>query len=358
MAMVLVPHKKLEEFLVHVFEKYGASTEEASEVASHLVMASLTGHDSHGVLRAPWYMEKIQKNEIVPGAKITVEQETPSSAVVNGNWGFGQPVARVAMRMCIDKAQEQNVACVTVKNANHIGRVGHYTQMAAEHAMVGFGGVNLHGSSHCVAPFGGIDRRLPTNPISVAFPSGRKPDFLLDMTTSVVSEGRLQMYRNKGDNVPDGWIIDSQGNPSNDPNSFYDEPKGALLPLGGIVGHKGYGLSMAIDGLCGGLSGTQCSNPEGKRHGNACWFMAIRIEAFIPIDHFRQNISKLTDHVKSSRPVGKAGKILVPGEPEQRCMRDRTINGIPIDNHTWERLMQKAGEVNVRYEGTVFESSD
>ena len=351
--MPVVPSKDLEEFLTEALVKYGASKEVAHEVASHLVIAELEGHGSHGILRAPWYMEKIQKKEIVPDAPIEVERETPSSAIVNGNWGFGQPVAKFAMNLCIAKAEKQVVACIAVKNANHVGRIGHYTRMATDKSMVGMGAANLHGTSHCVAPYGGIDRRLPTNPISIAFPSGRTPDFLMDMTSSVAAEGKLQLKRNRGEKVPEGWIIDYEGSSTQDPNTFYEEPKGALLPLGGISAHKGFALSMAIDGLCGGLSGTHCSNPEATRHGNACWFTAIRIDAFTSLEAFTENVGKLVDHVKSSRTLEGIEEIHMPGEPEHRSILKRTLEGVLLEEETWNRLCSKAKEVGVEYKGLI-----
>ncbi|MFN3076341.1 MAG: Ldh family oxidoreductase [Alphaproteobacteria bacterium] len=351
----VVAAKELEAFLIAAFKGYGATDGEAKAVSEHLVTANLTGHDSHGVLRAPWYMEKIAKKELLPGAPITVENETPSSAIINGHWGFGQPPCLKAMELCLEKAQNQVIACVTVRNANHVGRIGAYTEMAAERGMVGMGGANLHGTSDCVAPFGGIDRRLPTNPMSIAFPSDRVPSFLLDMTTSIVAEGKLQLRRNRGEKAPEGWIIDHAGNPTDDPWAFYNDPKGALMPVGGSVGYKGYGLSMAMDGLSGGLSDSLCSSPEGKRHGNACWFIAIRIDAFAPLDRFTTNIGRLFNHVKSSRPAPGVDEVLVPGEPEHRSRQKREIEGLPLDDRTWAWLGEMAGKVGVTYTGSVTE---
>lgn len=351
--MILVPAADLGTFLVEAFRRYGAPEREAAEVADHLVEASLSGHDSHGVLRAPWYMEKIEAQELVPGAPVEVVKETPASAVVDGHWGFGQPASRFAMRLCIEKARTQAVACVTVRNANHMGRVGFYTRLASEAGMVGLGCVNLHGASPCVAPFGGIDRRLPTNPISIAYPTDRRPDFLMDMTSSVVAEGKLQLRRNTGREAEEGWIIDHKGKPATDPRAFYDDPAGALLPLGGVVAYKGYALALAVEGLAGGLSGAPCSNPDAERHGNACWYAAIRIEAFVPLDDFRRNVGRMIDYVKSSRKAPGAAEILYPGEPEERARQVRLKEGIPLDERTWEWLLRKAGEVGLRYAGPV-----
>jgi uncharacterized oxidoreductase len=351
---VTLPAESLYELLVKAYAGYGAPAGTADQVARHLVEASLTGHDSHGALRAPWYMEKIQAGELDPAAVPTVVQETGGTAIIDGHWGFGQPASNAAIRLCIDKARQSGLACVTVRNANHMGRVGYYTAQAAAAGMVGMGCVNLHGASPCVAPFGGIDRKLPTNPISVAYPTDRSPDFLMDMTTSVVAEGKLQLRRNKGVPADNDWIIDHDGAATTDPWDFYREPFGSLLPLGGVVAHKGFALSMAVEGLAGGLSGAPCTNADEGRHGNACWYMAIRVDAFVPLDTYRRNVGRLIDYVKESRkdPAG-SGEILYPGEPEHRIRQARLISGVSLDDHTWDWLTRQCAEVGVRYDGPI-----
>ena len=351
--MIRIAPDTLEKNLIELFRNYGAFEQEAQEVSSHLVMSNLLGHDSHGVLRAPWYIEKIQKGEIVPGASIAVELETPSSAVVNGHWGFGQPIARFAMELAMKKALTQVVACVTVRNCNHIGRLGAYTSLAVAQGMVGMGMANLHGTSHVVAPFGGIDRRLPTNPISIAFPRDGQGEFLLDMSTSMVAEGTLKMKLQQKESLPEGWIIDSEGNSALDPKQFYHDPRGAILPLGGISAHKGFALSLAIDALSGALSGAQCSNAQATRHGNACWFLALRIEAFTPLTQFRKKVDSLCRHVKSSRLAKGISEILVPGEPEQRHAEKSRQEGIYVDDLTWGQLCQKADLVELDFRNKI-----
>lgn len=344
---IVVMAPDLKAFMKAVFQGYGAGETAADEVADHLAEANLTGHDSHGVLRAPTYIERIESGLLDPKAVPTVVKDNPTTAIVDGGWGFGQPASRLAMRLAIDKAKALGIGCVVVRNANHMGRVGYYTALAAAEGMVGLGCVNLHGTSHSVAPFGGIDRRLSTNPFSVAYPTDRHPDFLLDMTTSVVAEGKLQVRRNRGQAVDEGWIIDHHGEPTADPWSFYTQPLGALLPLGGVVAHKGFALSMAVEGLAGGLSGAGCSNAVANRHGNACWYTVIDIEAFTPLEEFKASVGALIDHVKSSRPSAGTDAILFPGEPEARKRQQRLKTGIAVDQLTWDKLSQKAEKVGV-----------
>lgn len=348
--MFRISASDLEEFLCRLFIKYGAKENESREISSHLVTSNLMGHDSHGVIRAPWYIEKVKKGEIVPGASIEIEKETASSAVVNGNWGFGQPIARHAMELAIKKSKENVLSCITVRNCNHIGRLGAYTSLASDNGMVGIAMANLHGTSHVVAPHGGKEARLPTNPISIAFPSGGDIDFLLDMCTSVVAEGKLKVKLNRGEKLPEEWAIDAEGNPADDPSQFYDSPRGAILPLGGVSAHKGFALSMAIDALSGALSGAQCSNPQAKRHGNACLFIVIRIEVFTPLVEFTEKVGSLIKHVKSAKLADGVDEILIPGEPEahntKRCMEE----GISIDTTTWGQLTSQAVQVGINPE--------
>lgn len=311
------------------------------------VESNLAGHDSHSVMRATWYMDKIDKREIVPGAPITIERATPTTAVVNGHWGFGQPIARRAMELAIEIASAHNLGCVTVRQCNHVGRLGAYTALVSSRGFVGIGMANLHGTSHCVAPFGGIDGKLPTNPISIAFSRGGTPDFLLDMTSSIVAEGKLKIKLYRGEALPDGWAIDSEGHPAGQPAQFYDEPRGAILPLGGPMGHKGFGLSLAIDALSGALSGADCSNPRSRRHGNACLFLALRIEAFCPVSEFETKVSELIAHVKSARPISGVDRILIPGEPEHRAAEHQRREGVEIDDTTWAGLAELARRAGV-----------
>lgn len=345
--MIVIAPTQLQELIQNLFLKKGVSSEEAEAISSHLVESNLAGHDSHGVIRACWYIDKIDKGELVPGAPIKIENETPSSAIVNGNWGFGQTIANVAIKLAIEKAKKQVISCVTVRQCNHVGRLGAYTGLASEIGMVGIGMANLHGTSHCVAPFGGRDPRLPTNPISIAFPKGSHPDFLLDMTSSIVAEGKVKVKFNEEKQTPQGWIIDSEGNPTEDPAKFYATPRGSLLPLGGEIGYKGFGLSLAIDALSGALSQAFCSNPESKRHGNACLFIVIRIDAFSPLETFESKVNDLIKHVKSSRPANKENPILIPGEPEMLSLKNKKENGIILDDTTWQQLCQKAATLAV-----------
>ncbi len=345
---IVVAAKPTQDYLAALFIKNGATSADAVDVAAHLVEASLAGHDSHGVIRGPEYLEKVENGQIDAKARPEVVTEGKSWASVDGHWGFGQPCSRFAMQIAIAKAGKTGIGCVTVRNGNHMGRVGYYTQMAASQSMVGFGCVNINGFGPMVAPFHGVDRRLGTNPFSVSFPADREPDFLADFTTCVAAEGKVRWYRNRGAPTPDGWLIDHDGEPTNDPWQLYNDPLGALLPIGGSVGHKGYALSMMVEALAGGLSGGGVANPNSGRHGNACWYLAIDIGRLTPMVEFRAKIGAMIDFMKSSRRQAGETEVLYPGEPEFRSRRKRLAEGIPIDPVTWRKLAdwaEKAGVV-------------
>jgi len=316
-----------------IFLAAGASPEEAKTVSEFLVKANLVGHDSHGVIRVIQYVKAIEDGVIKPGAKIEVIKETDSLAIINGNWGFGQVVAKKAMEKAIEKAGKNDVSVVCVFNCNHVGRLADYTLMASEKNMIGLAMVN---SIKSVAPFGGKERMLSTGPISFAFPTNMKFPFVIDIATSVVAEGKLRFMLHKGEKIPLGWIINKDGNPSNDPRDFYEG--GALLPLGGdIAGHKGFGLGLAVDILCGILAGSGCAYMETKK-GNGVFFEVINIDKFVPVEEFKEKVTELLRVIKSSKPRPGFREVIIPGEPEYLTEKIRLREGIQVPERTWREI--------------------
>ncbi len=316
-----------------IFLAAGASPEEAKTVSEFLVKANLVGHDSHGIIRVIQYVKAIEDGVIKPGAKIEVIKETDSLAIINGNWGFGQVVAKKAMEKAIEKAGKNDVSIVCVFNCNHVGRLADYTLMASEKNMIGLAMVN---SIKSVAPFGGKERMLSTGPISFAFPTNMKFPFVIDIATSVVAEGKLRFMLHKGEKIPLGWIINKDGNPSNDPRDFYEG--GALLPLGGdIAGHKGFGLGLAVDILCGILAGSGCAYMETKK-GNGVFFEVINIDKFVPVEEFKEKVTELLKVIKSSKPRPGFREVIIPGEPEYLTEKIRLREGIQVPERTWREI--------------------
>ena len=327
--------------------------------------ANLKGHDSHGVIRTAPYVLAVHEGRVRPAAPIEVERETETTAVVNGNWNFGQVVAREAMAIAVAKARTQGLAAVGGYGATHIGRVGAYGEQAASEGMVALGWV--HGTSALVAPFGGAARRLSTNPLFVAAPTGDpEAPFVLDMATPVVAEGKVRVARNRGTELAPGLIVDGDGAPSTDPLDLYggeppgSRPVGALLPLGvaagyggggdagaghGGAGHKGYVLGLAVDLLAGALTGAGASS-GGPSRGNGFFFIAIDPQRFAGLDPFEGDLAGLLDYVRQPPYAEGFDEILTPGEPERRRMAERSA-GLDLDDATWRQIGEAAASVGV-----------
>ncbi len=212
--------------------------------------------------------------------------------------------------------------------------------MSADSEMIGIMMVNAGGSGQSVAPFGGINRRLATNPISIAIPTGKKEHIVLDIATSGISEGKLRAIHRKGEKVPEGFLIDYNGNPTTDPNDFCGPPEGALLPFGGIAGHKGFGLGLCIDILAGGLSTAGCCRADAPKEplSDGVLIIVINIQQFTPLDIFYDRIIQLIEYVKSSPEAFGFDEVLVPGELEFREREKRLNNGILIDETIWSQI--------------------
>jgi len=347
--MPVFSEKELHDFCVKILVKLGATDEEADRVSTHLVTSNLVGHDSHGVIQIPNYARQVRAGEIKPGTEPEIIRETAAMAVIDGNWGFGQVVAKKAMSIAIKKADSASISCVGVRHCNHIGRVGEYSVMAAEQNMIGIISVNDQGAGLAMAPFGGIDRRLSPNPISIAFPSGEaNRPVLLDMSSTTVAQGKVSVARNRGTSVPEGWAIDATGRPVTNPNDYFGPPEGALIPLGGaLAGHKGFGLGFMLDVLDGVLGGAGCSREGATRMGNGVFISVIKISDFVDPDDFKNQVESLTQFVKSSRLAPGFSEILVPGEFEHREQSKRRAKGIMIDDETWRKLVDTARAAGV-----------
>jgi uncharacterized oxidoreductase len=219
--------------------------------------------------------------------------------------------------------------------------------MAAERDMIGMMMVNNHGAAQLMSPWGGIARRLSPSPMSVGLPTATDDPVLLDVSMAVMAEGKVRVKRNRGEELPEGSIIDAQGNPTTDPNDLYGPPPGAILPFGGVVGYKGYALGFIIDVLAGALSGAGCSRADAPRFGNAVFITVINIESFIPVEEFKNHVDGLIEYVKSSPKMPGVDEILFPGEIEAKERRKRLETGIFIEDETWEQIVKAAEDLGV-----------
>jgi uncharacterized oxidoreductase len=335
-------------FATALFEKIGVASREARIVARSLIGANLRGYDSHGVMRIPFYVAAIRDGRVRPGQALRVERETAAALVCDGGWGLGQVLARDLMERLLVKARTLGVACGTLRQAAHIGRVGEYSEMAAEQGMAAIICANGHGSGQRVAPVGGKQGRLGTNPLSIGMPGGAQGPFILDFGTSATAEGKVRVKRIAGESVPLGWILDADGNPTTDPNQLYGDPPGSILPMGGDQAYKGFGLAFMIEMLAGGLSGGSCSHPGAPPPvGNDVLFLVIAPGQFAGERHLRAQVAVLEPFVRNTPRRSGVEKITLPGDPERELLAKRLAQGISLDDGNWAELVKLAGSLDV-----------
>ena len=339
--MARIAAEALEDQALRALRAAGASREEAATVARHCVAANLAGHDSHGVINVPLYIERIAKGHIVPGAPFEVLSESATTTVIDGHFGFGFVVSERAMRMTVDKAARSDVAAATVRRQSHVGRLTDYALMAAEAGMIGIMTADSGRTAKAVVPFGGREARLGTNPICIAMPSDLDAPFFVDIATSAAAAGKLRVAASRGEPVPAGWLIDRNGRPTTDPGAL--AAGGAVLPLGGIEGHKGYGLSAMVEILSGVLTGLGFGvDPDGP-HNDGVFMAAFRVGAFRPLETFRREVAEFAAWLNATPPAAGNARVYYPGEIEDERTRRNRAEGVEIEDGTWAALRRLAG---------------
>jgi uncharacterized oxidoreductase len=342
-----VPAETLTRFATSLLTAGGVGADEAALVGRSLVGANLRGHDSHGVMRIPFYLDCLNKREVVAGAELTVIKESPSLLVTDGHWGFGQTQARRLMDRLIVKGRETGVAVGTMIHSSHIGRLGEYNEMAADAGLVSMVMVNTHGHSRRVAPVGGTAPRLGTNPLAIGVPSAGGP-LLLDFGTSATAEGKVRVKKIAGQKCPDGWLLDSKGCPTNDPNDLYASPPGTIRPMGGDQAYKGFGLGLMVEIFAGALSGGVCIREVPVNQNGNCVFMQVLEPGHLGGQEcFTTEVANLCEFVRSCPRVEGVDEILLPGDPERRALAARSAGGIPLDDGNWAELVKLAHRLGV-----------
>jgi LDH2 family malate/lactate/ureidoglycolate dehydrogenase len=324
-----------------LLEAVGTPPELAVPVAESLVGANLSGHDSHGMQNLPGYLNGARRGQVQPAVSPVVTGRDGATAVVDGGWGWGQPAARLATETAISLAREYGVSAVVIERGHHIGRAGEYVETMA---VAGVTGIVMANSGLGVAPYGGIERRLGTNPFAWAAPTAdpERP-LLLDFATSSVAGGKLQLARAKGqETIPPGLILDTAGHPTTRLADYFEG--GPLLTFGD---HKGYAMSVMAEVLGGVLSGGSPSILPGYKGGNGTLLIALRIAHFQPLAGFIEKVGALTSALKSTHPAEGVDEVLLPGEPEIRARTLRCESGIPLPEATWGELCEQAGELGV-----------
>ena len=320
----------------------GTPPDEAEVVMRHCIDANLAGHDSHGIIQIPTYIDRIKVGHIVPGAPWTIVQESPTTTVIDGHWGFGYTVSERAMQLTIDKASASNVAATTVFRQGHIGRLASYTLMAAQADMIGLITADSGRSSKQVVPFGGREPRIGTNPLSIAIPSDLEGPLFVDMATSAVAAGKIAVAVARGEPVPLGWIVDREGRGTTDQGAL--RQGGALLPLGGSEGYKGSGLAVIVEILCGLLTGLGFGIDPSGRHNDGCFMAAWKVDAFRPVAEFKREVTEFARYLQATPPAEGTPGVMYPGEIEFRREQERRANGIEVEDATWAKLRSLADQ--------------
>ncbi len=336
---------KLREIAAALLRGAGASEEEAAIVSRHSIDANLAGHDSHGIIQIPTYIDRVDVGHLVPQAPFEVVRETSTTTVIDGHWGFGYTVSEKAMRMTIDKAREHGVAATTVYRQGHVGRVTDYPVMAAEAGMIGMMTADSGRSAKQVVPFGGREARLGTNPICIAMPSNLDGPLFIDVATSAVAGGKINVALARGESIPEGWIVDKDGKPTTDPAALQEG--GSSLPLGGEQGHKGYGLSVMVEIFSGILTGLGFGVEPSGRHNDGVFMAAFDVEAFRPLEEFKRDVTDFAAYLNRTPPAPGFSQVYYPGELEHLTTQRKLEEGIEVEEATWERLRELAVKYGV-----------
>ena len=334
---VHVPKAALAAFARALLAASGASPAHAQLVVDHLLEADAMGLRSHGVMRVPQYLEDVAAGETLPAAEPTVTHPAPGRAVVDGNLGFGQVVGMAMAGEAVRLAGKAGVAFVTGRRMGHSGRVGAYAEAIARAGLVGIAVCGGPRSGHRVAPFGGLEGRLSTNPIAFAYPSEGGEPVVADFSTSVAPEGVIRSLLHRGLPAPQGALRDAQGRPADDPAVLYGGPPGAIQPLGGPVGYRGTALAMLVEVLAALLADDEAD--DIARAGSNLGMLAIATDA-----GFAGRAARMGAYIRSSPAIDPAHPVMLPGEREQHAMRRAGDGPVAVDGPTWAAML-KAGAV-------------
>ncbi|MFZ0216197.1 MAG: Ldh family oxidoreductase [Candidatus Dormiibacterota bacterium] len=346
---VLVAADTVQVYLDAILRNLGADPDVAAEASEHLVGANLAGHDSHGIMRIVQYVDNADRGALQAAHRGSILKEGPSLALFDAERGLGQWSSRQALDWCTDHAKGAGIAAAAVRHSTHVGRLGHYAEIAAQRGFVSIVSVGLAGpGAGVVAPFGGAGRFLGTNPWAFGVPADGRTPMIADFATSQVAEGKVRLARYKGQQLPLGLIVDAGGEPTSDPTRLYDG--GALLGIGGgLTGHKGYGLGLAA-ALFGGLAtigdeqpttaGTMAGRPPAQPWLAGFFVAVLDPEWFGGLAPYQAQVHALLDTAAQVPPAPGTDRVLVPGEPEALRRAERRRDGLAIPAALWEQLEQ------------------
>ena len=339
-------HQSLARAIEAVAAAGGSDPAEAKLVAENLVAANLTGHDSHGIGMMPRYVEALLEGGLHPNRKPEVKLDAGALLVLDGQAGYGQSIGLQATKLAIERAKKHGLSIAALGNSHHLGRIGHWAEMAVAEGLVSIHFVNVQSFAR-VAPFAGADRRFGTNPVCIGIPLPGEAPFLLDMATSAVAQGKLRVAHNKRAKIPLGWLIDDQGNPTDDPRWGVIAPLGAMACFGE---HKGYGLAVACELLGGALTGggvTDYDNKTQRRVLNGMLSIVIDPQRFGTQNAFAKDAKSFLAWLRASRPAPGHDRVRIAGEPEREYRAKREREGIPVDDETWNEIRAAAAKLKL-----------
>jgi len=327
----------------------GSDEREAKLVAENLVLANLCGHDSHGIGMMPRYVDALLEGGLVVNRRPEVKVDTGPLLTLDGRSGYGQAIGFDATRMAIARAKAYGVSVTALANAHHLGRIGHWAEMAVAEGLISIHFANVLSFAR-VAPFGGADARFGTNPVCIGVPLAGEPPFILDMATSAVAQGKLRVAHNKGTKIPFGWLINDKGGQTDDPRWGVVPPLGAMLTFGE---HKGYGLALACELLGGALTGggATCYDEKTKRRVlNGMLSILIDPGKLGTASAFETEARSHLAWLRESRPAPGVDRVRIAGEPERETRELRSHYGIPVDAATWEEIREAAAKLKLQPE--------
>jgi len=328
-----------------IFEAAGTPPDIAEHVANHLVDSNLAGHDSHGVIRIPWYVTQVQDGSVRPAARPRIVEDRPAAALISGEWGFGHPAATAAVDAACERAERSHLGAAGLMRSTHIGRLGTYMERAAARGLVGMMWLGGLSASRAAVPYGATRGIYGTNPMSFAFPAGAGGTLLLDYATTAIAGGKVMVASDKGLPVPEGTVVDREGRPSTDPDALLDG--GALLPFGG---HKGYALAFFAQILGQALTGGDTTTGEGRDGGpfgrSGAFFLAIDPGLFRPAGDAIAAAAGFAEQIRQLPPAPGFERVMAPGDPEARSRRARE-EAIPLPDQTWRHIVETADSLHV-----------
>ncbi len=324
----------------------GSDARESKLVSTNLVLANLMGHDSHGVGMIPRYVDALIEGGLKPNRHPGISLDGGTMLALDGQMGYGQAIGVEAMDLAIERARKHGVCVMGLGRSHHLGRIGHWAEQAVAQGMISIHFVNVI-SRPIVAPFGGSDARFGTNPVTIGIPLPGEPPFILDMATSAVAQGKIRVAHNKGERVSPDWLLDDQGNPTADPKFGVIEPHGALRTFGL---HKGYGLAMVCELLGGALTGGGTQHVlerSKKRVWNGMLAIVIDPKRLGTGDAFAAETSAFLASLRKSRVAPGFDKVRIAGEPEREARAKRELDGIAIDDNTWQEILAAGAKLKI-----------